>query len=160
MSINSILANQKSSIVEMDSEDECKDVVGETTFIKPVHKHRSSSILEHSVEDLSTDSTFMYKQRNNGLDSNRGSRRHNKNQSAEEIAQHKFGLIGTEKTTSVSLSTNRGLSKSMIIPTPVSDLSDLTNNNTKQLDDLTNTWCERIQRYVLSIERAVDCYVF
>lgn len=47
-----------------DSEEE-KDQIGETTFMKPTRSsilQRSSSIL-HSVEDLSTDSTCVYKSR-------------------------------------------------------------------------------------------------
>lgn len=59
--------------LQENSDDECKDVVGETIFMKPIKSMRSSSIL-HSVEDLSTDSTCVYKSRT-GFDSNRGSRR-------------------------------------------------------------------------------------
>ncbi|XP_043270556.1 monocarboxylate transporter 12 [Venturia canescens] len=58
------LFNQKSSVVAVeltDSEEE-KDIMGEAIRMKPISKIRSSSIL-HSVEDLSTDSTCVYKAR-------------------------------------------------------------------------------------------------
>ncbi|XP_043578591.1 monocarboxylate transporter 12 isoform X2 [Bombus pyrosoma] len=48
--------------VELTDSDEEKDVVGECLRMKPISKIRSSSIL-HSVEDLSTDSTCVYKAR-------------------------------------------------------------------------------------------------
>ncbi|XP_033302712.1 monocarboxylate transporter 12 isoform X2 [Bombus bifarius] len=48
--------------VELTDSDEEKDVVGECLQMKPISKIRSSSIL-HSVEDLSTDSTCVYKAR-------------------------------------------------------------------------------------------------
>ncbi|XP_014613570.1 PREDICTED: monocarboxylate transporter 12 [Polistes canadensis] len=53
---NSVIA------VELTDSDEEKDVMGETLMMKPISKIRSSSIL-HSVEDLSTDSTCVYKAR-------------------------------------------------------------------------------------------------
>lgn len=46
--------------VELTDSDEEKDVMGEGLRMKPISKIRSSSIL-HSVEDLSTDSTCVYK---------------------------------------------------------------------------------------------------
>lgn len=48
--------------VELTDSDEEKDVMGEGLRMKPISKIRSSSIL-HSVEDLSTDSTCVYKAR-------------------------------------------------------------------------------------------------
>ncbi|XP_076627934.1 monocarboxylic acid transporter silnoon [Colletes latitarsis] len=48
--------------VEMTDSDEEKDVIGECLRMKPISKIRSSSLL-HSVEDLSTDSTCVYKAR-------------------------------------------------------------------------------------------------
>lgn len=54
---NTVLIDAKNS----DSEEE-KDIMGETFFMKPIKSLRSSSIL-HSVEDLSTDSTCVYKSR-------------------------------------------------------------------------------------------------
>lgn len=59
--------NQSAVLIDSngsDSEEE-KDQIGETTFMKPTRSsilQRSSSIL-HSVEDLSTDSTCVYKSR-------------------------------------------------------------------------------------------------
>lgn len=59
------------------SDDEGKDYMGETLVVKqPFAKcMRSSSVYLHSVEDLSTDSTFVYKKRGSGHESNRGSKR-------------------------------------------------------------------------------------
>ena len=61
------------------SDDEGKDFMGETLVMKqPSGKckcTRSSSVYLHSVEDLSTDSTFVYKKRGSGHESNRGSRK-------------------------------------------------------------------------------------
>lgn len=58
------------------SDDEGKDFMGETIVMKPFAKcMRSSSVYLHSVEDLSTDSTFVYKKRGSGHESNRGSRK-------------------------------------------------------------------------------------
>ncbi|XP_029165635.1 monocarboxylate transporter 12-like [Nylanderia fulva] len=56
------LFHQNSGVVavELTDSDEEKDVMGEGLRMKPMAKIRSSSIL-HSVEDLSTDSTCVYK---------------------------------------------------------------------------------------------------
>lgn len=56
------LFHQNSGVVavELTDSDEEKDVLGEGLRMKPISKIRSSSIL-HSVEDLSTDSTCVYK---------------------------------------------------------------------------------------------------
>ncbi|XP_012277377.2 monocarboxylate transporter 13 [Orussus abietinus] len=48
--------------VELTDSEEEKDIMGEGLKMKPISKIRSSSIL-HSVEDLSTDSTCVYKAR-------------------------------------------------------------------------------------------------
>lgn len=58
------LFHQNSAVVavELTDSDEEKDVMGEGLRMKPISKIRSSSIL-HSVEDLSTDSTCVYKAR-------------------------------------------------------------------------------------------------
>lgn len=58
------LFHQNSGVVavELTDSDEEKDVMGEGLRMKPIAKIRSSSIL-HSVEDLSTDSTCVYKAR-------------------------------------------------------------------------------------------------
>lgn len=64
------------SIKQDVSDDEGKDFMGETIVMKPFAKcMRSSSVYLHSVEDLSTDSTFVYKKRGSGHESNRGSSR-------------------------------------------------------------------------------------
>ncbi|XP_064536580.1 uncharacterized protein Sln [Drosophila montana] len=104
-----------------ESDDEVKDIIGETTFIKPMKKVRSSGLL-HSVEDLSTDSTWVYR-KHSGTDSNRGSRRRrNVFANDETISKIQAHL---EKPLSPSSVVSRGLSKSMEIPTPVSNLSEL-----------------------------------
>lgn len=128
-----------------DGDDEYSDTIGETRFSKPISSIRPtrSSTLLHSVEDLSTDSTCVYRARN-GYDSNRGSRR--------RIITQKFGTRSSndeipDKQALNSLfdrtSTIRGLSKSMILPTPVSDLNEFGDEiNVKK----RKTICERIQR--------------
>ncbi|KAH8297041.1 hypothetical protein KR044_003994, partial [Drosophila immigrans] len=104
-----------------ESDDEVKDIIGETTFIKPMKKVRSSGLL-HSVEDLSTDSTWVYR-KHSGTDSNRGSRRRrNVFANDETISKIQAHL---EKPLSPPSVVSRGLSKSMEIPTPVSNLSEL-----------------------------------
>uniref|UniRef100_A0A182RYX3 MFS domain-containing protein n=1 Tax=Anopheles funestus TaxID=62324 RepID=A0A182RYX3_ANOFN len=58
-----------------ESEDELKDILSSAIFLKPISSIRSCSIL-HSVEDLSTDSTCVYKNRASGYDSKRNSMRY------------------------------------------------------------------------------------
>lgn len=114
----SLSAHDKSA---QESDDEVKDIIGETTFIKPMKKVRSSGLL-HSVEDLSTDSTWVYR-KHSGTDSNRGSRRRrNVFANDETISKIQAHL---EKPLSPPSVVSRGLSKSMEIPTPVSNLSEL-----------------------------------
>lgn len=60
----SVLIAESKGAGDSDSEEE-KDVIGETILMKPIRSLRSSSIL-HSVEDLSTDSTCVYKARGYG----------------------------------------------------------------------------------------------
>lgn len=132
--VSSAAFNEKNSKIDYNnSDEEDKDTIGETHFSKPIKSIRSSSIL-HSVEDLSTDSTCVYKART-GFDSNRSSRRRavqaNKNPpvfSTEELlskeAQENRLLVDT-KVQPMS----RGLSKSMTIPTPVSDFSKYWDNS-------------------------------
>ncbi|EDV98062.1 uncharacterized protein LOC6568897 [Drosophila grimshawi] len=104
-----------------ESDDEVKDIIGETTFIKPMKKVRSSGLM-HSVEDLSTDSTWVYR-KHSGSDSNRGSRRRrNVFANDETISKIQAHL---EKPLSPPTVVSRGLSKSMEIPTPFSNLSEL-----------------------------------
>lgn len=150
-----VKVSEKSIPTAVDSDDEVKDIVGETRFMKPIKSIRSSSLL-HSVEDLSTDSTCVYRARS-GFDSNRSSRRRatpaarpaTSAAAAVAAAAAPFvnrgstdsGMLGTvsggvaaqaaqaAQATSASASAmqqsaNRGLSKSMIIPTPVSDFSE------------------------------------
>lgn len=131
--------------------------MGESRFTKPnsaIRPTRSSSIL-HSVEDLSTDSTCVYKARS-GYDSNRGSRR--------RIITQKFGnrlsndeipdkqtlnnLFDYNNALTIQSSNNRGLSKSMILPTPVSDFSEFDDDHELKQP---KTFCEKIQRYILQI---------
>ncbi|XP_055697556.1 monocarboxylate transporter 13 [Phlebotomus papatasi] len=125
--------------LQENSDDECKDVVGETIFMKPIKSMRSSSIL-HSVEDLSTDSTCVYKSRT-GFDSNRGSRRRNKNASSTDEILAK--IPPADNNISIPMTTNRGLSKSMIIPTPVSDFSDYDTSPKKTRRNSCIKWIEK-----------------
>lgn len=62
--LNDLFNNQNAMLIDskVSDSDEEKDQVGETIFMKPIKAMRSSSIL-HSVEDLSTDSTCVYKSR-------------------------------------------------------------------------------------------------
>ncbi|CAL7946865.1 unnamed protein product [Xylocopa violacea] len=60
--LNELFHQNNVVAVELTDSDEEKDVVGECLRMKPISKIRSSSIL-HSVEDLSTDSTCVYKAR-------------------------------------------------------------------------------------------------
>ncbi|XP_061512092.1 uncharacterized protein LOC1271075 [Anopheles gambiae] len=62
-----------------ESEDELKDILSSAIFLKPISSIRSCSIL-HSVEDLSTDSTCVYKNRASGYDSKRNSMRYKQQQ--------------------------------------------------------------------------------
>lgn len=132
-----------------EGDDEMTDTMGESKFTKPIsaiRPTRSSSIL-HSVEDLSTDSTCVYKSRS-GYDSNRGSRRRITTQkfgnrlSNDEIPD-KQTLNDLFSSSTIQASNNRGLSKSMILPTPVSDLSEFDDDH-----DLKQpkTLCDKIKR--------------
>lgn len=135
-----------------DADDEDADIVGEAKFTKPlsaIRPTRSSSIL-HSVEDLSTDSTCVYKSRS-GFDSNRGSRRRIQTQkfgnrlSNDEIIDKQTlnNLFEQSSASTMQATNNRGLSKSMILPTPVSDLSNFDEDfKFKE----PKTLCEKIQR--------------
>lgn len=60
--LNELFHQNSVVAVELTDSEEEKDVMGETLRLKPISKIRSSSIL-HSVEDLSTDSTCVYKAR-------------------------------------------------------------------------------------------------
>lgn len=130
-----------------EGDDEYTDTMGESRFQKPIsaiRPTRSSSIL-HSVEDLSTDSTCVYKSRS-GYDSNRGSRRRiirpnfDNRLSSDEIPDKQ---LLNNNASSMQASNNRGLSKSMILPTPVRDLSEFDDDH-----DLKQpkTFCDKIQR--------------
>lgn len=130
----------------MESDDEDKDVIGETHFMKPaIHKSIRSSGLLHSVEDLSTDSTCVYKARS-GFDSNRGSRRRNRNTfSTDEILAKIPPLTNNcvANESNMQTSSNRGLSKSMIIPTPVSDFTEFDDT---EKTDKRKSCCEKLKR--------------
>ncbi|XP_031616386.1 monocarboxylate transporter 12 isoform X2 [Contarinia nasturtii] len=139
-----------------EGDDEYTDTMGESKFTKfrpisAIRPTRSSSIL-HSVEDLSTDSTCVYKARS-GYDSNRGSRRRITTQkfgnrlSNDEIPDKQTlnSLFDQNTMSTIQASNNRGLSKSMILPTPVSDLSE--SDDIRELKR-PKTLCEKIQRYI------------
>ncbi|XP_055855454.1 uncharacterized protein LOC129918767 [Episyrphus balteatus] len=133
-----------------DSDDEYKDTIGETTFMKPMKSVRSSGIL-HSVEDLSTDSTWVYR-KHSGSDSNRGSRRRRNVFANDEIIS-KIQAHLEKPISPPPTSANRGLSKSMEIPTPVSNLAELKNQKIEVEDDYEDddpprTCCDRIQTYL------------
>ncbi|XP_020800681.1 uncharacterized protein LOC110178009 [Drosophila serrata] len=113
-----------------ESDDEVKDIIGETTFIKPMKKVRSSGLL-HSVEDLSTDSTWVYR-KHSGTDSNRGSRRRRNVFANDEVISKIQAHL--EKPLSPPSVVSRGLSKSMEIPTPVSNLSELKQQPLEQAE--------------------------
>lgn len=140
---------QPSSIQESD--DEVKDIIGETTFIKPIKKVRSSGLM-HSVEDLSTDSTWMYR-KPSGTESNRGSRRRRNVFANDEIISKIQAHLDKPLSPSANV-VQKGLSKSMEIPTPVSKLNeakpvecnDIEENDLE--DDEPQTCCERIQMYL------------
>lgn len=131
--------------IQIDSDDEDKDVIGETRFMKPtMNKSIRSSGLLHSVEDLSTDSTCVYKARS-GFDSNRGSRRRNRNTFSTDEILAKIPPLANNCTneSSIQTSANRGLSKSMIIPTPVSDFNEFDDTETS---DKRKSCCEKLKR--------------
>uniref|UniRef100_A0A1A9V3B0 Major facilitator superfamily (MFS) profile domain-containing protein n=1 Tax=Glossina austeni TaxID=7395 RepID=A0A1A9V3B0_GLOAU len=115
-----------------DSDDEIKDTIGETTFIKPIKKVRSSGIM-HSVEDLSTNSTWVYR-KNSGTDSNRGSRRKRNVFANDEIISKIQAHL--EKPLSPPTVVIKGLSKSMDIPTPVTNTSELKQSEGEQKDSM------------------------
>lgn len=61
--INNIFHGKNATTVELTDSEEEKDTMGEITMkMKTIPKIRSSSLL-HSVEDLTTDSTCVYKNR-------------------------------------------------------------------------------------------------
>lgn len=137
-----------------EGEDEYADTMGESKFTKPIPAIRPtrSSTLLHSVEDLSTDSTCVYKSRS-GFDSNRGSRRRiitqtfgNQRLSSDEIPDKQTlnNLFDCNNTSTIQASNNRGLSKSMILPTPVSDLSEFDDDYELKKP---KTLCDKIKRY-------------
>ncbi|XP_072746232.1 monocarboxylate transporter 12 [Anoplolepis gracilipes] len=70
--LNELFHQNSVVAVELTDSDEEKDVMGEGLRMKPIAKIRSSSIL-HSVEDLSTDSTCVYKAARTSLRSLRSS---------------------------------------------------------------------------------------
>lgn len=136
------------NVQQENSDEECKDVIGDAIFLKPIRSIRSSSIL-HSVEDLSTDSTCVYKNLP-GYDSNRGSRRnrYRNNFTSDEITTRVPSNINDVFKADVTkpILSNRGLSKSMIIPTPVSDFSDIF----EDADDrkTKKSFCDKIRMYL------------
>ncbi|XP_075166865.1 monocarboxylic acid transporter silnoon [Haematobia irritans] len=140
-----------------ESDDEIKDIIGETTFIKPIKKVRSSGIM-HSVEDLSTTSTWVYR-KNSGTESNRASRRRRNVFANDEIISKIQAHL--EKPLSPPTVVTRGLSKSMEIPTPISSMSEQKSTENAQngsiiginslqedVDDAPLTCYERIEIYL------------
>lgn len=161
-----------------DQDDEDKDTIGETRFMKPIKATRSSTLL-HSVEDLSTDSSCLFKARS-GFDSNRSSsRRRAVTNGTNAIASADIGNVITTTTTTapvkdgsgfstdecvdkVPLNINhssrkyytakhasayRGLSKSMILPTPASDLSNFDGTIKTEAQ---KSCCDKIKRFAIN----------
>lgn len=155
---NIISASEKSvPNCAQESDDEIKDIIGETTFIKPMKKVRSSGIM-HSVEDLSTTSTWVYR-KNSGSESNRASRRRRNVFANDEIISKIQAHL--EKPLSPPTVVTRGLSKSMEIPTPISSMSEKkstenpkngsiigANSLEEDADDAPLTCYERIEIYL------------
>ncbi|XP_065085214.1 uncharacterized protein Sln [Ochlerotatus camptorhynchus] len=169
-----------------ESEDELKDIISNAIFLKPIASIKSCSIL-HSVEDLSTDSTFVYKNRASGYDSNRNSKRfkHRNEEMYNRIHQHQRqdillppkteqqqqppqpqGLTARDSSADLkektkpegsnnnnnnnsnnncSLSQNRGLSKSMIIPTPARDLNNVFDD---EYEEYSEGLLDKISQYL------------
>lgn len=123
----------------------------DTTFpVKPIMKSVRSSGILHSVEDLTTDSTWVYRR----SESTRGSRRRRNVFANDEIISKIKAHL--EKPLSPPIATTKGLSKSMEIPTPISKFE--VNKHRKNSTDETiaeddderpaKTCCERIERYL------------
>lgn len=155
-----------------NQEDEDKDTIGETRFMKPIKSTRSSTLL-HSVEDLSTDSSCLFKARN-GFDSNRSSSRRRtvaNGTGAADVGKTTTtatnkkgsGFSTDEFVDKVPLNINhssrnyysakhasayRGLSKSMILPTPASDLSDFDDTIKTEVQ---KSCCDKIKRFAINI---------
>ncbi|XP_055531944.1 uncharacterized protein LOC129722504 [Wyeomyia smithii] len=167
-----------------ESEDELKDIISNAIFLKPIASIKSCSIL-HSVEDLSTDSTCVYKNRASGYDSHRNSKRVKQVMQQQQqqqpqnntlppktepppqlqgllelgsdLAENKppldnptvppsgLGSSNNNNSSSLSQNNNRGLSKSMIIPTPVGDLSNIFDED---YVEYSRGLLEKISRYL------------
>ncbi|XP_062561029.1 uncharacterized protein LOC134225183 [Armigeres subalbatus] len=178
-----------------ESEDELKDIISNAIFLKPIASIKSCSIL-HSVEDLSTDSTFVYKNRGSGYDSQRNSKRfkqrneemynriHQQKHQQQDTLPPKtdqqqqqppqpMGLTAVQDTSNVDLtektnkpewmiggdaignnnsnnnncqlSQNRGLSKSMIIPTPARDLSNIFDD---EYEEYSEGLLDKVSQYL------------
>uniref|UniRef100_A0A182JW21 Major facilitator superfamily (MFS) profile domain-containing protein n=1 Tax=Anopheles christyi TaxID=43041 RepID=A0A182JW21_9DIPT len=200
-----------------ESEDELKDILSSAIFLKPISSIRSCSIL-HSVEDLSTDSTCVYKNRASGYDSKRNSMRYKQqhhhhqatrpqqplvpplpepiagsqttlgmaegrgvaggeapllgplllapNELDRTVADGRDGAVSakalagstiptvmssnnmcaTLPTKGLAQNNNRGLSKSMIIPTPVGDLDEIFDEDPYTVYNAT--LLEKISQYL------------
>lgn len=136
---------------QQETDDEIKDIVVDTTFpAKPVMKSVRSSGILHSVEDLTTDSSWVYRR----SESTRGSRRRRNVFANDEIISKIQAHL--EKPLSPPIATTKGLSKSMEIPTPVSKF-EVNKDRKGSADDTIaedydedppKTCCERIQRYL------------
>lgn len=129
--------------------DEIKDIIGETTFIKPIKKVRSSGII-HSVEDLSTNSTWVYRKAS-GSNSNRASRRKRNVFANDEIISkiqaHFEKPLSPPPTNAI---TRKHLTKSMEIP--------ITNdpNNTTKADAIKLQHCDNVQNRSIILNDTID----
>lgn len=146
--------NVSDRIIRNDNADEeDNDKIGESQFMRRTKSTRSSTLL-HSVEDLSTDSTCVYKSRS-GYDSRRNSNRCHQNGNSNQLDCITTGLNTTDdllekvalnnqykRNTNQTTTTNRGLSKSMILPT-----SDYSDHDGPIKIKQRKTICDRIKRF-------------
>lgn len=131
--------------------------------MKPIKATRSSTLL-HSVEDLSTDSSCLFKARNISRGSSRRRGATNGSGTADVSTtettapmRNGSGFSTDEFVDKVPLNINhysakqasayRGLSKSMILPTPASDLSDF--DDTIKTEE-RKSCCDKIKRFAIN----------
>lgn len=135
--------------------DEDKDFVDVNVHLRPMPSIKNSGIL-HSVEDLSTDSTCYFRSRNSITSSHRGSSRRRRDtlqppqpihMSNDEIIIkiQNFEPNNALKDDTNGLGTNRGLSKSMTIPTPVGDHHNFIEQENRMSQ---RSCCGKIKKYI------------
>lgn len=144
------IEEEKPSLIHQSSidSDEDKDVLDEL-HLKAIHPMRCSGIL-HSVEDLSTDSTCYFRSRASISSSHRGSSRRRKEMTNDDIiikipVLENNGIGLTKDDNSLTITSGRGLSKSMTITTPNPNVAEFikTENYRNQ-----RTCCGKIKKYI------------